>query len=174
MKMHSSSTSPDPICEPCLAGKQHHHAVPKLSRSQASRPLELVHMDVKGPLLVATPEGYHYWIVFVCDTIRLWVLAFLQTKDEAFKAFKTFKAYAENILGICIGCIRNDKGREFIGTDFLDFLKEHGISWQHTEPDEPNQNGVVEQPNRTIAEAVTSMLFEAKLHQENHPFVIYT
>ncbi|KZT18484.1 hypothetical protein NEOLEDRAFT_1080218, partial [Neolentinus lepideus HHB14362 ss-1] len=62
-----SSSILDPICEPCITGKQHHHNV----RSQwglsmcPSALLELVVSDLKGPLPVALIEGYRYWITFI-------------------------------------------------------------------------------------------------------------
>ena len=40
-----SKSLPDPICEPCLAGKMHANPFPS-SSWHASRPLELVHTDV--------------------------------------------------------------------------------------------------------------------------------
>ena len=40
-----SKSLPDPICEPCLAGKMHANPFPS-SSWRASRPLELVHTDV--------------------------------------------------------------------------------------------------------------------------------
>ena len=46
--MHlDSKSAPDPICEPCLAGKMHSNPFPS-SQWRATRPLELVHSDVKG------------------------------------------------------------------------------------------------------------------------------
>jgi len=61
-----SSTKPDIVCEPCLAGKMHSN--PFLSSaSHATQPLELVHSDLHGSLPVATREGYHYWMTFIDD-----------------------------------------------------------------------------------------------------------
>ncbi|OAX30718.1 hypothetical protein K503DRAFT_704906, partial [Rhizopogon vinicolor AM-OR11-026] len=40
-----SKTAPDPICEPCLAGKMHTNPFPP-SKWSTSQPLELVHTDV--------------------------------------------------------------------------------------------------------------------------------
>ncbi|KAG2085339.1 uncharacterized protein F5147DRAFT_748718 [Suillus discolor] len=40
-----SRASPDPICEPCLAGKMHANPFPP-SKWRVSRPLELIHTDV--------------------------------------------------------------------------------------------------------------------------------
>ena len=61
-----SSEKPDVVCEPCLAGKMHSNPFPS-SPSRAKEPLELVHSDLHGPVSVATPEGYQYWVTFLDD-----------------------------------------------------------------------------------------------------------
>jgi len=62
----AASHTPDIVCEPCLAGKMHSNPFPS-SPSCSTKPLELVHSDLHGPLPVATCEGYHYWITFLDD-----------------------------------------------------------------------------------------------------------
>ena len=110
-----------------------------------------------------TPEGYRYWMVFVDDASRFWAITFLKQKSEALEAFKVFKAYAEKATGCSILALRDDKGGEYIGKDFDSFCAKHGIQRQHTETDEPHQNGVAERANRTIGEGATALLFQAKL-----------
>src|SRR5467141_1473569 len=62
----ASSHKPVIVCEPCLAGKMHSNPFPS-SPSRSTKPLELVHSDLHGPLPVATREGYRYWITFLDD-----------------------------------------------------------------------------------------------------------
>ena len=50
-----------------------------------------------------------------------------------------------------------------MGKEYIDFCAEHGIHRQHTEPDEPHQNGVAERANRTTSEGATALLAQAKL-----------
>ncbi|KAI0371203.1 hypothetical protein BV20DRAFT_922094, partial [Pilatotrama ljubarskyi] len=61
-----SKRKPDPICEPCLAGKLNRHPIPRFT-SRKHIPFALVHTDLKGRLPVPTPEGHVYWMTFVCD-----------------------------------------------------------------------------------------------------------
>ena len=157
-----SKRKPDPICEPCLAGKLNRHPIPRFA-SRKFVPIALVHTDLKGRLPVATPEGYVYWMTFVCDATRFWVMAYLKRKSDAFAAFKAYKAYAENCLGLRIKATRDDKGGEYMGREYADFCAEHGIQRQHTEPDEPHQNGVAERANRTTSEGATALLVQSKL-----------
>jgi hypothetical protein len=58
MDIASMSPPPDPICETCIEGKPRCPNVPKVTQNQAKAPLELLHMDLNGPLPVSTPEGY--------------------------------------------------------------------------------------------------------------------
>ena len=73
----TSDSKPDPICEPCLAGKMVSNPFPSSSRISSS-PLELIHSDLHGPLPVQSPEGYRYWITFIDDCTRLKAVMFLK------------------------------------------------------------------------------------------------
>ena len=157
-----SNLPPDPICEPCILGKQKRHNIPKTATRQ-TRLLALVHTDLKDPMPVQTHEGYRYWQVFVDDSSRFKVVAFLRKKSEAPAAFKQFKAYAENKVGKRIQMSRDDKGGEYIGQEFNEFCANEGIRRQHTEPNEPHQNGVAECANEEIAAGATALLVQAKL-----------
>jgi hypothetical protein len=92
-----SDVQPDPICEPCLAGKMHSNPFPS-SSSKTSKPLELIHTDFYGFLSISTPKGYCYWITFIDDYTRFKAVLHLKKESDAFEAFKIFKAYAENQL----------------------------------------------------------------------------
>ena len=46
-----SKQPPDPICEPCLAGKMNANPFPS-STTRATKPLELIHTDLHGPFSV--------------------------------------------------------------------------------------------------------------------------
>ena len=120
-----SETKPDPICEPCLAGKMHANPFP-LSQNRAKELLELIHSDVHE-IGVTSPSGYNYWISFIDDHSRYKVLVPLKRKSDALMAFKSFKAYAENQTGRTIKCLRDDKGGEYMSNEFNSFLDAFGI-----------------------------------------------
>lgn len=153
----------DPICEPCLAGKQHSVAVPKVAQHCASSPLALVHSDVHSSLPVQSRHHAKYWITFIDNFTRYWVILPLKAKSKAFAAFKMFKALAENQLNCKIRALCDDKGGEYISGEWDSFCATEGIHRQHTVRAEPHQNRVAEHANCTLIEAVISMLNEAKL-----------
>jgi hypothetical protein len=155
-------SKPDPICEPCLAGKMKANPFPS-SDTRAAAPLELVCIDLKGPIHVKSFGGYQYWAIFIDDHSRFKYAIALKRKSDAFQAFKQFKAYAENHFNAKIKMIREDKGGEFMSNEMMQFCTNHGIERQHTVRNRPQQNGNCERANRTIAELVTAMLVEANL-----------
>jgi len=157
-----SNTTPDPICEPCLAGKMHANPFPP-SESRTSKPLELVHMDIHGPLPVSTHSGFRYWHIFVDDHSRFWVIYMLKKKSDAFSAIKQFKAWAENVTGYRLLGMRDDKGGEFSSKELENWCLKHGITRQHTVINRPQQNGVAERANRTAGEGIVSMLQQANM-----------
>jgi hypothetical protein len=60
----------------------------------------------------------------------------------------------------CLKVIRSDNGTEFKNASFDEFCLEHGIDQQFFAPRVPQQNGVVEQKNRTLVEIARMMLDE--------------
>jgi len=154
--------TPDPICEPCLAGKL--SAAPfKSTGSRASKPLQLIHSDLHGPFKTSTHDGYRYWITFIDDCTKFRVLLLLKRKSDAFGAFKRYKAYAENQLNAKIKALQDDKGGEYMSDEFEQFCIDSGIARRHSVRNRPQQNGAAEIANRIIAEHCTSMLYQANL-----------
>ena len=53
-----------PVCESCLEGKMTKRSF-SAKGERAKEPLELVHIDVRGPLNVQTRGGYEYIVNFI-------------------------------------------------------------------------------------------------------------
>src|ERR1700749_1690183 len=121
----------DPICEPCLDGKQSRH-IGKIARTHYTEPLALIHSDVHGPLKVQTPEGFKYWVTFIDNATRYCSIALLKNKSDVFAAFKQFKSLVETQLGHKIKILRDDKGGEYMSKAFDQFLSAAGIDHQKT------------------------------------------
>ena len=145
-----------------MAGKQHRGPIPKIATHRATHALALVHSDVHE-LPVRNRAGHKYWVTFIDDFSRFWVVRELSHKSDVFQAFKEFKALVENLFQCKVKALRDDKGGEYISREFEAFLAAEGIARQHTVRNEPHQNGVAERANRTLAEGITAMLTEAHL-----------
>jgi len=108
-------------------------------------------------------SGYRYFIEFHDDPSSYHAAYPLRKKSEAFDAFLTFKAYAENQTGRKIKVFQDDKGGEFMSNEFTDFIAKAGIAPRHTTRNCLQQNGVAECANCTIVEAITAALAELGL-----------
>ena len=65
---------PSKVCRNCNAGKHHRTSFPKKSVFRASESLELIHMDICGPVSPPTLGGNRYFLLIIDDFSRLiWV-----------------------------------------------------------------------------------------------------
>ncbi|KAJ0602036.1 putative RNA-directed DNA polymerase [Helianthus annuus] len=150
---------PEKICEGCLLAKQTRQPFPQEASWRASKPLELVHADICGPISPPTKGGNsRYFILFVDDHSRFMWVSLLKTKDEAFGVFKRFKALVEKQKSISLKALRTDRGGEFTSSEFTVFCRDEGIVRQLTTPYTPQQNGVVERRNRTVMGMTRALL----------------
>jgi len=133
----------DKFCEDCVNGKlsQAPHMKPA---TQAEQPLHWVFSDVHGPIPVCSCQGHYYWVTFINDYSRFPAVYFIAKKSDVFAAFCQHEAWAENITGQCIGIFHNDKGSEYMSSEFNKFLVEAGIHQEHSIHDTPQQLGVAE------------------------------
>jgi transposase InsO family protein len=103
----------DRICSACQAGKQvgvHH---PHKNIMTTDRPLELLHMDLFGPIAYISIGGSKYYLVIVDDYSRFTWVFFLQEKSQTLETLKRFLRRAQNEFGLRIKKIRSDNGTEF-------------------------------------------------------------
>lgn len=122
--------------------------------------LEIVHTDLSGPARTRGFYGERYFMIFVDDFTRMMWIEFLNEKSKAFKKINIFKNRVENESGVKIKCLRLDRGGESTSRDFNMFCEENGTKRQLSSPTTPEQNGIVERRNKSVAEATTVMLFE--------------
>jgi len=83
----------------------------------------------------------------------------LKRKSDALTAFKHYEAYvSRQHPGAQLRKVRSDRGGEYLSAEFDKHLKDQGIIRQLTVHDSPQQNGVAERLNRTLAEHMRAML----------------
>ena len=125
--------------------------------------LVYVHTDVWGPTRVASRGGHMYFVTFIDDyTKKVWVY-FMRHKSEMFVKFKLWKVEVENQTERKIKCLRSDNGTEYTDSRFMELCEQHGIKRHFTVRKTPQQNGVAERMNRTIAEKARCLRLNAKL-----------
>jgi transposase InsO family protein len=122
-----------------------------------------VFSDVHGPVPVHSRQGHYYWVTFIDDYLCFPAIYFVAKKSNVFTAFQWYKAWAENATSQWIGIFRDDKGTEYMSTEFNRFLKDAGISREHSVRDTPQQLGIAERMNRSITEGITTALSQSGL-----------
>src|ERR1700754_1380097 len=157
----NSSSSPNPVCEPCIAGKQ--TRIVNKTATRTTVPLAIVHCDLHGPMPVRSPEGHRFFMVFVDDATRLWAVYFLKAKSDAPAAFWAYKATFEKQTGHKVKVLHDDKEGGLSSNEFNAKLNECGILRRFTMRAEPHSNGVAERAIRSLANDATSMLYESQL-----------
>jgi transposase InsO family protein len=152
----------DRICSACQAGKQVrvHHLHKNIMMTE--RPLELLHMDLFGPIAYISISGSKYCLVIMDDYSRFTWVFFLQEKSQTQEILKRLLRRAQNEFGLRIKKIRSDNRTEFKNSQIEGFLEEEGIKHEFSSPYTPQQNGVVERKNRTLLDMAKTMLDEYK------------
>ena len=146
----SVSFQKDKICDACQFGKQIKSSFKSKKMISSKRPLELLHLDLFGPMRTASLGGKFYVFVIVDDFSRFtWVL-FLTHKNEALQSFSNLCKRIQNEKGVSIISIRSDHGKEFENKEFENFCLQNGFDHNFSAPRTPQQNGVVERKNRSI------------------------
>jgi transposase InsO family protein len=100
-------------CVACQVGKQVGTSHPNKNIMTTSRPLELLHMDLFGPIAYLSIGGTKYGLVIVDDYSRfIWVF-FLQDKSKTQGTLKHFLRRAQNEFELRSKKIRSDNGSKF-------------------------------------------------------------
>jgi hypothetical protein len=160
-------------CIVCARANIKRTPFPQQAQHRATRPLERIHCDVCGPLPTCF-GGFKYFILFICCYSRYISVYFLQSRDEAAQYFGDFKSLVENFCGTKIITLRVDNAPELIHGKFKHLCKAAGITYEKTVPDSPNQNGVAERCNLTLASMARALLIDADLSDWFWPFAIQT
>jgi transposase InsO family protein len=135
---------------------------PSKNMMTKSRPLELPHMDLFGPIAYLSIGGSKYGLVVVDDYSRFTWVFFLQDKSETQETLKRFLIRAQNEFELKVKKIRSDNGFEFKNLQVEEYLDEEGIKHEFSAPYTPQQNGVVERKNNTLIDMAMMMLGEYK------------
>ena len=161
------------FCEPCTIAKMKQLPFELAKEVWTTRPLQMAHTDVGGPITPASREGYKYWMVIVDDFTRFPWVYFMKHKSEAPNIYKQWRADIksyfrqdldnETFTPEALEYIRSDNGGEFTGAHFTGQLQEDGVRHETSAPDTPEQNGLTERMNQTLSTIANTMLEESKL-----------
>ncbi|GJW71464.1 retrovirus-related pol polyprotein from transposon TNT 1-94 [Tanacetum coccineum] len=152
----------DHLCSACALGKSTKKPHKPKSEDTNQEKLYLLHMDLCGPMRVASVNGKKYILVIVDDYSRFTWVKCLRSKDEAPAFIINFLKMIQVRLKETVRRIRTDNGTEFVNQTLREYYEKVGISHETSVARSPQQNGVVERRNRTLIEAAYTMLIYAK------------
>ncbi|GJZ57109.1 retrovirus-related pol polyprotein from transposon TNT 1-94 [Tanacetum coccineum] len=152
----------DHLCSACAMGKSKKKPHKSKSKETNQEKLYLLHMDLCGPMRVASVNGRKYILVIVDDYSRFTWVKFLRSKDEAPYFIIKFLKMIQLRLKVPVRRIRTDNGTEIVNQTLREYYENVGISYETSVAHSPQQNGVVERRNRMLIEAARTMLIYAK------------
>jgi len=150
----------DRICSGCVNAKSHRFPFPESSNTHYSK-MELVVMDLTGPMSVPTWDGFLYAFVVVEVSCRYPVGRLLHTKEDTSVAVRDILAMLERQSGLKVCRLHSDNGSEFVNEAMHTFCRRNGIIHETTIPYTPEQNGIAERTIAVFFEMVRSMLYTA-------------
>lgn len=112
---------PKQLCEACLLGKHLRKSFPKKSILRITKPLQLVYINVCGPINPSSLGKSSCFILFIDDYSKKTWVYFLKYKSEAFDAFRKFKTLVEKKNSLEIKALRTDRGGKFTSNEFNNF-----------------------------------------------------
>ena len=124
------------ICGDCAKGKMTRVSHPRLKVIPTESPLELLHVDLMGPIPVESIGRKKYAFVIVDDYTRFTWIRFLREKSEAAREWRILCKGLINEKGNIIK-VRSDHGGEFIGELLEGVCEELRIHYQFFAPITP-------------------------------------
>ncbi|GJR39848.1 retrovirus-related pol polyprotein from transposon TNT 1-94 [Tanacetum coccineum] len=104
----------DHLCSACAMGKSKKQSHKPKSKDTNQEKLYLLHMDLCGPIRIASVNGNKYILVIVDDYSRFIRVKFLASKDEALDFIIKFLKMILNRLNATVRNIHTDNGIEFV------------------------------------------------------------
>ncbi|GJU40275.1 putative ribonuclease H-like domain-containing protein [Tanacetum coccineum] len=153
----------DHTCVACKKGKQHKASCKAKLDRIIRKPLELLHMDLFGPVSIESINKKRYCLVVTDDFSRFSWVFFLATKDETSEILCNLIIGLEKQLNHNVKIIRCDNGTEFKNYVMNEFCAKKGIKREFSVARTPQQNGVAERKNRTLIEVARTMLADSLL-----------
>jgi len=127
----------DALCGACQKGKIVKTSFQAKDIVSTSRPLELVHIDLFGPVTTESLYGSKYGLNIVDDYSRWTWVQFLRSKDCAYDVFSNFCTQIQSEKEMNILKVRSDHGGEFENEPFESFCEKHGIIHEFSSPRTP-------------------------------------
>ncbi|GJW99318.1 retrovirus-related pol polyprotein from transposon TNT 1-94 [Tanacetum coccineum] len=117
----------DHLCSSCELGKAKRKSFHTKTTPSSKRRLQLLHMDLCGPMRVESINGKKYVLVIVDDFSRYTWTHFLRSKDETPGVLIDFLTLVQRGLHAQVTTVRTDKGTEFLNKSLHAYFAKEGI-----------------------------------------------
>jgi hypothetical protein len=145
-------------CDTCMTEKAKREPIPNTVSTRATHKLQIVHIDIIGPIQTESVDGYKYALSIVDSYSRFSAIYMLNTRDEAATQMENY---------ICqLGkpqTIVSDNAKEFRYGEFAQLCKTNHIRQEFTADYTPEENGKAERLFSTLMAMARCMLKQAKL-----------
>nr|GFB56687.1 retrovirus-related Pol polyprotein from transposon TNT 1-94 [Tanacetum cinerariifolium] len=118
------------LCPSCEQGKSKRESRPPNPVPNSRQRLHLLHMNLCGPMRIASINGKRYILVIVDDYSRYTWVHFLRSKDEAPEVIIKFLKRITVLLQSPVIIIRTDNGTEFKNQLLKVYFDSVGITHQ--------------------------------------------
>ncbi|KAJ6115475.1 hypothetical protein N7486_001253 [Penicillium sp. IBT 16267x] len=146
-------------CGPCVQGKG--HALPYGSKDIRSLPGEKLHLDVWGPVSIASHGRQHYFVTITDDYSRFCWVFLIKSRSEVLDCFIKVEQYLKTQFNYVVKQVVGDNATEHI--PLADYLVSKGVIWHPTPPYTKQLNGVAEIKNRYLIEPLVAVMTEHQL-----------
>nr|GEX67737.1 hypothetical protein [Tanacetum cinerariifolium] len=153
----------DHHCSSCELGKAKRKSFHTKTTPSSKRRLQLLYIDLCGPMRVASINGKRYVLIIVDDYSRYTWTHFLRSKDETSEVLIDFLRLVQRGLQAQVRTVRTDKGTEFLNKTLHAYFAAEGITHQTSVTRTPEENGIIKRRNRTLVEAARTMLSTTKV-----------
>nr|GFB20994.1 retrovirus-related Pol polyprotein from transposon TNT 1-94 [Tanacetum cinerariifolium]GFB22260.1 retrovirus-related Pol polyprotein from transposon TNT 1-94 [Tanacetum cinerariifolium] len=161
------------LCPSCEQGKSKRASHPPKPVQSSRQRLHLLHMDLCGPMRIASINGKRYVLVIVDYYSRYTWVHFLRSKDEAPEVIIKFMKRITVLLQSPVIIIRTDNDTEFKNLVLKIYFDSVGITHQMSSVRTPQQNGVDHPLEQVIGESSRPVLTRNQL-QSDGDMCIYT
>ena len=144
---------------------------------RARYPLERVHVDVAdvcGGTGERSMGGHRFYLAIVDDFSRHVDIVALRAKSEVEERLIGYLTFWSRHLNREVKFIRMDNATENLTTEVKGWCQRKGVKLELTVPYSPQQNGVVERMNRSIASIVRALMVQAGLPSKFWGFALRT
>jgi transposase InsO family protein len=133
-------------------GKHQRRPHPKRAAPRDTKPGEMLHMDVCGPMEENLYGGARYFASFIDDASRYAEVRLFKRKTEVTEACKDVFELIKTQTGRKLKTIQTDNRREYLNKEMEACVKAKRIRHIPTAPYNPAHNRVAERFNQTIME----------------------